>query len=910
MRNIDVIRQASDCAKGRWPDVLAMLSIKVPASPRAQVPCPACGGKDRFRFDDDGRGAHFCNVCGAGDGLELVKKVMQCDISSAAQMVADALGIDTNGGVAGGQPLQAISNAKVNDSSSHEEMKKEKAAKFSSRLQKVQKSAVTGESAYLANKGLGDFAMPVLPDGAILVHLRNSDGVTTGAQVISSTGEKRLLTGSVMSGSWFAVNAPETVEVIVIGEGMATSITASLMRPDALSVAAISANNLKPVAIALRVLYPSALIIFAADNDWHAPDELDEKGKPKINTGIEMAEKAAAAVSGFIASPPGNEKADWDDVRQREGLEAATAMFNASLYQLGSNDVDSRHDKADKAETLKAHVECRSNGVYWVEPTTDKQTGEILNRESWLCSPLKAVARGDSDGEEFLILQWIKPGRDATVTRAVRNADIGDREGWRTLKAGGVNITTKNGLRAILADWLQHSSGNEVWSVTPRSGWHMGAYIMPDGTVIGTPEKPIMFSGGSAAAPAYTCAGSTKSWRENVAALAIGNPFMMLGIATALAAPLISLVGTDSFGIHLFASSTAGKTTTADLATSLYGKPERQRLTWYGTALGIANEAEAHNDGLLSLDEIGQGTRGRDVFTSAYTLFNGKGKLQGDRDGGNRTLKHWETVAISTGEVSVETFLTNEGVKVKAGQLVRLLNIPVERATEFHGHQNGKHHADALKAAWADNHGAAGREWILYLSQHREEVKGAYAAAKARWASLIPQSYGEQVHRVSDRFAALEAALIVGRVITGWDEQKCRDALQHVFNAWISVFGTGNKEYEQILEQADSFLSEFGMSRFAPLDYNPDSLPIHRLAGFRDSASYGEPVTFYVLPKPFKEEMASGFDKDVFASALAQCGMLKKGKDNYQKKTPRLKHLGGVQKWTYAIVMLPNNQPD
>lgn len=40
-------------------------------------------------------------------------------------------------------------------------------------------------------------------------------------------------------------------------------------------------------------------------------------------------------------------------------------------------------------------------------------------------------------------------------------------------------------------------------------------------------------------------------------------------------------------------------------------------------------------------------------------------------------LKHWETVAISTGEVSIETFLLSEGIKVKAGQLVRLLNIPL-----------------------------------------------------------------------------------------------------------------------------------------------------------------------------------------------------------------------------------------
>lgn len=74
MRHIDLIRTVTASAAGHWPEVLSALGIAVPASPRAQVACPACGGKDRFRFDDHGRGSHICNQCGAGDGLELVKK--------------------------------------------------------------------------------------------------------------------------------------------------------------------------------------------------------------------------------------------------------------------------------------------------------------------------------------------------------------------------------------------------------------------------------------------------------------------------------------------------------------------------------------------------------------------------------------------------------------------------------------------------------------------------------------------------------------------------------------------------------------------------------------------------------------------------------------------------------------------
>jgi hypothetical protein len=100
------------------------------------------------------------------------------------------------------------------------------------------------------------------------------------------------------------------------------------------------------------------------------------------------------------------------------------------------------------------------------------------------------------------------------------------------------------------------------------------------------------------------------------------------------------------------------------------------------------------------------------VSQSAYALFNGVGKLQGAKEGGNRDLKRWRTVAISTGEMDLETFIATAGRKTKAGQLVRLLNIPLSKAVRFHDHQNGKQHADALKDAYQHNYGAAGRSGL------------------------------------------------------------------------------------------------------------------------------------------------------------------------------------------------------
>lgn len=922
MRNIDLIHEVTHAAAGRWPDVLSLAGITVPKSPRQHSSCPACGGTDRFRFDDKGRGSHICNQCGSGDGLDLVKKVNNCDITEAARLVADVMGIDyrateTDPAAASqrGQQQEAERQQREQERQQQEAADVERRrAKFSGLYASAAHRATQGESEYLLNKGLDGFAFAILPDGSLLLPLVDESGAVSAAQTITPQGEKRILTGSAKRGAYHAVKAPETPQAVLIGEGLATALSIHLMRPDALTVTAIDAGNLLPVAEVMRRKYPNAEIIIAADND----QQLGGTENGGTNRGKEAAEKAAAAIDGWISIPPTDSKADWDDYRQQNGLEAATAAFNGSLYKPqcdGKNSVtEATQDgtiTTKDADPLKPRIENRKDGVFWVSPKVDKESGEIINNESWLCSPLEVIGTGRDDKDQYLILRWLAFGAGVPTTAAIPLADVGEREGWRTMKAGGVNVTTKSSLRAILADWLQRSGSRDLWRVAHATGWQCGAYIMPDGEIIGTPDKPVLFNGRSSAAAGYTVKGTTDSWRNSVARLVDGNYSMMTGIGAALAAPLIGLADADGFGIHFYEQSSAGKTTTANVSSSLYGSPDQLRLTWYGTALGLANEAAAHNDGLMPLDEVGQGADPVSVSQSAYALFNGVGKLQGAKEGGNRDLKRWRTVAISTGEMDLETFIATAGRKTKAGQLVRLLNIPLSKAVRFHEHQNGKHHADALKNAYQHHHGAAGRAWIQWLADHQQQAAEAVRECETRWRNLIPADYGEQVHRVAARFAILEAALILSAHITGWDAQTCRDAVQHSYNAWVREFGTGNKEHQQIIEQCEAFLNAHGLSRYAPFPYDPAGLPIRDQAGYRSKGAHdADPMVFYTFPSTFEQEIAKGFNAKQFAEALKQAGMLTPPTSDrgYQRKSPRIE---GRQIRVYVLNFLPeDSQPE
>ncbi|HBV6662042.1 TPA: DUF927 domain-containing protein [Klebsiella pneumoniae] len=920
MKNIDLIREVTLAAADRWPSVLAGLHINVPDSPRKHTSCPACGGKDRFRFDDGGRGSFICNQCGAGDGLDLIRKVNKCDTTEAARLAADVLGIDYRATERSGEDASYRQAQMEAERQQREQERQQQAAeetnqrrlKFTRRYAELCQQATMGESEYLIGKGLQGLTIQfqLLASGDLLLPLVDDSGAAVAAQTITTAGEKRLLTGSAKRGAFHVIQPVDSPESVILTEGLATSLSVHLMRPDALAVCAIDAGNLLPVAQAMRQRYPDIQIVIAADNDI-------KPGEP--NTGKDAAEKAAKAVSGWVALPPTVKKADWNDYHQQHGLEAATTAFKNSMYQPQEPEVSAKlqvinggKKGASKPESLRPHVESRADGIYWVEPKSDKDAGEIICRESWLCSALKVIGIGIDDSKtRYLILRWQAFGAKSETVQAIPFADIGEREGWRTLKAGGVNVTTKSGLRATLADWLQSCANGEVWRIAHATGWQCGAYIMPDGEIIGTPEQPVLFNGRSSAASGYTTSGTVDSWRESVGRLAFGNYSMMTGVAAALAAPLIGLAGADGFGIHLYEQSSAGKTTTANVASSLYGNPDVLRLTWYGTALGLANEAAAHNDALMPLDEIGQGADPVEVYKSAYALFNGTGKLQGAKEGGNRDLKRWRTVAISTGEMDLETFIASAGRKAKAGQLVRLLNIPMRRAVRFHEHANGKHHADALKDAYQHHHGVAGREWVKWLADHQQEAVSAVRVTEERWRSLIPSDYGEQVHRVGARFAILEAALLLGNVITGWDEQTCRDAIQYSYNAWLREFGTGNKEHQQIIEQTEAFLNAYGMSRFAPFPYDPSSLPISNMAGYRQKGGHdADPMVFYTFPAAFEGEIARGFNARQFAEVLKKAGMLTPPTSGrgFQRKSPRI---DGRQIRVYVLQYLPDDdQPE
>lgn len=319
-------------ARHRWPSILHQFNIVVPANNK-HGPCPVCGGKDRFRFDDrEGRGTWFCNQCEphAGDGLDLLAKAMKVSVSEAAHWLATLLPITA---------VVPVENMSVEPD-------------IATAVKELLSHCQYQTSPYLLKKQLDDRVQVLgdtsradsgYPSGTTVFTLVNVDGTLTGAQVIAPDGQKRFLKHSRLAGAFVVVRHDDRIqpETIIIAEGVATALAICRFATGSV-FAALSATNMVNVATALKAKYPQANFILAGDND--------ADGQRKDNPGRHYAEKAAAAVGRNVALPPTSEKMDWDDYRRRVGDEAAGQAFRECCNP-AREDAPSQTPKKTQTET-------------------------------------------------------------------------------------------------------------------------------------------------------------------------------------------------------------------------------------------------------------------------------------------------------------------------------------------------------------------------------------------------------------------------------------------------------------------------------------------------------------------------------------------------------------------------------
>lgn len=306
------VSQAEKAARGHWARILPALGVNVLKN--HHQPCPVCGGKDRFRFDDqEGRGTWFCNHCGAGDGLTLVSKVLDVNISEAAVRVNNLTG-----------NLPPVGQEILASTHAEKEAGQKEAALQALRL--LDKSRQRTGNTYLSGKGFSDYPCRELTSihktggvsfrpGDLIVPLY-AGGELVNLQLINANGSKCFLKGGQVKAACHLIEGmAKPAKRLWIAEGYVTALTVHRLTGENVMVAFSSVNFLS-LASHARSEYPGYQIVIAADRD------LNGAGQTKGAAAAKACDCTMALPSVF---------GDWNDAFMQDGEEATRQAIHEAI---------------------------------------------------------------------------------------------------------------------------------------------------------------------------------------------------------------------------------------------------------------------------------------------------------------------------------------------------------------------------------------------------------------------------------------------------------------------------------------------------------------------------------------------------------------------------------------------------
>ncbi|UHQ19012.1 DUF927 domain-containing protein [Lysobacter sp. KIS68-7] len=635
-----------------------------------------------------------------------------------------------------------------------------------------------------------------------------------------------------------------------------------------------------------------------------------------MGTGRDTSEGTRAPADykqhGRLHAPP-TDRSDGDETALADSVESEAArdggVSNCSLEV----DRDSR-DSRDIEQTQSDEVQDRvfvprgarfelyegvrglQDGVHWIGVERDRKADELVELDpEWVCSPLRiAATTQDGSGNNWgRLLTFVdRAGMEHRWAMPMEMlAGTGDALRSELLRQG-LEITSNPRLRGRLSDFIQRENPSISARCVTRTGWDGDVFALPDRTYGDCTEGPVIFQTSTPDGIALSQRGTLDEWRSRIALPCAGNSRLVLALSCAFAGPCLGLAGAEGGGLHLRGSSSVGKTTALSVAASVFGPPRFAR-TWRQTDNAIEGVASMHSDLLLILDEIAQ-LDPKHAGACAYLLANGQGKGRSRRDGSPRSAAVFRVLFLSSGEIGLHELISEVGGKVRAGQEVRVIDVPADAGSGLgifdllpEGITAGAF-ADRLKAASADQFG-----WplIAFLETVTADLDGARMAIKAtseRLArALADETADGQVRRVAQRFALIGAAgeLATAFGLTGWEPGEAEHAVAVCFNDWQSARGgKGNAEPAAMLAQVRKFLELHGESRFTVWN-DPYAKTVNR-AGFRRQTADGP--EYYIEREVFTSEVLRGFDAREAVRVLIACGALMPDADGVATRTERL----------------------
>lgn len=529
-------------------------------------------------------------------------------------------------------------------------------------------------------------------------------------------------------------------------------------------------------------------------------------------------------------------------------------------------------------------VHIMDSGLYLIKENRDED-GEIKQTRTFISNSVTILgeARSLNNDNWKRVIQF--QDKDDTLHRLLIPYEhfMGEaQEALKIIANHGLMPPRQTAKKNVFINYIQDYPIEQRFRCVDRAGWHGNCFITPCKTYGNSEDEELLFHSDNK--NPYTIGGSFDEWKE-LSLLVEPHSLAVLAFSCAFSGQLVTPLGIESGGFHIYGSSTDGKSTITKASSSIWGNPKHISKSWRTTDNALENEAELRNDSFLNLDELRQATP-KAVSDIIYMLTGGQGKARSTKVGKNRDSKQFSLMYTSTGEITLEDHLRRGNIELDAGLLLRFAHLSSDAGKGYgvferinYGN-NSSDLGNRINELASINYGHAGIKWLEFLTNDKNTVMKKAQELLDRFVEQKIGVKNGQAKRVLRRFAVVavagELATLAG--ITGWQQGRAFEAIGQCFDIWLSSLGNGeNMEETKILEHIKAFFESNGTSRF-------EDLTIFRQANgevirprIHNRVGYYDPIdkVYLVSAVMFKKEICIGMNDANVKKVLIKYGWIK-----------------------------------
>lgn len=411
--------------------------------------------------------------------------------------------------------------------------------------------------------------------------------------------------------------------------------------------------------------------------------------------------------------------------------------------------------------------------------------------------PVERLVNIDT-GEVKLTLAYKRSGKDKKWQTTIVGKDtVSTARTITSLASQGISVTSSTA--STLVDYLNDMENLNYDIIPERKSIGRLGYIQGEG--FSPYVEDLVFDGDASFRHLYECVqakGSQTAWFKAALECRKMSVTARIMLAASFASPILSLVGSLPFFVHLWGvDSGTGKTVALMLAASVWGNPSLGSYvqTFNATQVGQERTAAFLNHLPLCLDELQltKDSHGRTSF-DVYQLAQGVGRARGKRSGGIEMTPTWSCCFLTTGESPIVS--SSAG----AGAVNRVIEIECNAGNAVIS--DGQRISNVLK----QNYGYAGQDFVerLYRS---EEIQDTVR-------ELYQENFRELCAGDSTEKQAMAAAAIItaDQMATAWifhDDMELTPQDIRDFLASREAVSAGRRAYDWLCDWVASNVNHF-----------------------------------------------------------------------------------------------------